>query len=79
MRPHAQPASWSNMPPFRACAICVHGRNAEGGKREIDQSADLCACPEVAGRKTVPIHLARSNGGACGPEAHHLSFPGLLP
>lgn len=56
--------------PYRACQLCTHGR----GPAEQRQ----CTCPAVAGQaRAVPVDDARRNHGPCGPEAHHLDFPGL--
>lgn len=76
------PASWPTGPTYRACVVCRHGRGTEGKPRG---EADVCTCPDVTGRRTqaadwpigVPVQVARSNGGPCGPEAYHLTFPGL--
>lgn len=48
---------------YRACQICDH--RSDCGKR--------CTHPHVA----AGIETARSNHGACGPDAKYLSFPGL--
>lgn len=55
----------------RGCMVCQHGTGPEGHR--------LCAHPEVAGRAgaPVPVHVARANHGACGPEARHMYFAGL--
>ena len=55
----------------RGCMVCTHGCGPEGQRR--------CSHPEVAGRsgQAVPVHVARSNDGACGPEARHMYFQGL--
>ena len=64
------PSHWDKA-VYRACEICDHGRGPEGAR--------LCACPEVAGSGApVPVGPARANGGACGPEAYHQQFPGLV-
>lgn len=63
---HAAP-----LPPLRACEICRHGRLHDGAR--------VCTARAVAGSAAhVPVDDARRNHGACGPEAHHLDFPGLL-
>jgi hypothetical protein len=58
----------------RACALCTHGT----GPLYLRH----CTAPAVAATgpvpAPVPVHLARANSGRCGPEAQHLSFPGLL-
>lgn len=55
----------------RGCMVCTHGTGPEGQR--------LCSHPEVAGRgaQPVPVHVARSNHGTCGPEARHMWFQGL--
>lgn len=55
-----------NKPNFRACERCNHGKTG------------ACTNPNVAGRgRRVSFAEARRLGGACGPEAEHLDFPGL--
>jgi hypothetical protein len=59
--------------PYRACTLCRHaiGDLFEGRH---------CVNEHVGStRKPVLIERARAHGGACGPEAEHLDFPGLKP
>lgn len=57
--------------PHRACALCQHGQRLAGQQ-------SLCTHPRVAGKAMrVQVSAARAAGGACGPEAEHLEFPGL--
>ena len=58
--------------PWRACQMCRHGITV-GAER-------CCTCPACTGSSTakpVSVELLRRNAGPCGPEAHHLDFPGL--
>lgn len=56
--------------PYRACELCTHGLGPAAQRQ--------CRCPAVAGRaQAVPVDDARRTGGACGPDAAHLDFPGL--
>lgn len=58
--------SWAPVMPYGCQRVCRHG------------STGACQCPEVAGRQqAVPFERARAPGGACGPEAEHMDFPGL--
>jgi len=62
-RPIAEPASWAQARPFRACELCDHGQTVLQGQRR-------CTHPSAAGTSQgVPVHQARALGGACGPEA----------
>lgn len=57
---------WAPVLPYGCERICRHGSTGE------------CLCPEVKGRgQPVPFDRARASGGACGPEAEHMDFPGL--
>lgn len=58
---------WDTPEQPRACQLCDHGKPS-GGRQ--------CTHPELRGAST---HDARRFGGACGPEAKHLTFPGLQP
>jgi len=75
------PASWSSAQSYRACALCTHGKPKPGQ----GSGDEVCTCPAVTGRDQadwpigVPVREARANHGACGPEAHHLAFTGLMP
>lgn len=80
--PAAMPTSWakSQRDQFLACAVCTHGQDAAGRstRGHANRAATHCTCPAVAGQqRLVPVALARSNHGPCGPEAHHQAFPGL--
>lgn len=80
--PAPAPSSWakSQRDQFLACAVCTHGIDAEGRstRGHTSRAATHCACQAVAGQqRVVPVTLARSNHGACGPEARHQAFPGL--
>lgn len=69
----AVPAAWraAEQHAWRACAICTHGVDVDGQRH--------CRAAAVAGpARSLPVPLARANHGPCGPEAHHLVFPGLL-
>lgn len=52
----------------RACQLCTHGR----------QQGVLCACPEMQAEPIRTTAALRKLGGACGPDAKHLAFPGLI-
>jgi hypothetical protein len=68
------PVTWDRATELRACVLCSHAT--------VDLAGDRwCCCPAVTGRegRCVPIEKARALGGACGPEASHLTFPGLEP
>lgn len=55
---------------YRACQLCDH-RHPDGR---------LCFHPEaLRDGNTVTIVAARASGGFCGPDAKHLTFPGLQP
>ena len=65
------PTHWDQQ-LYRACALCTHGTGPETER--------ACTHPAVAGRLAlVPVAGARANTGACGPEAHHMSYPGFEP
>lgn len=67
--PH-RPPSWGDPPTWRGCQLCDHGANV------ADQR--VCTCRHaVAPAQHQPVELVRRHGGACGPEAEYLSFPGL--
>jgi hypothetical protein len=72
------PAHWDKQ-LTRACSVCDHGRTEAGDiARRVRQEATHCSCQAVAGQqRIVPVVPARNNNGPCGPEAHHLRFPGL--
>lgn len=74
-RPAAAPLSWlqQSARPYRACDLCRSGTNAADGQR-------CCSNANVASRgRPISVDRARAHGGACGPEALYLSFPGLQP
>ena len=57
-------------PPWRACLLCDHGSLVDGQQ--------VCRCRAVVAPGAYqPVELMRRRHGACGPEATHLSFPGL--
>lgn len=65
-------AAWlqSQMPAYRACDLCTHGRTVDGLRH--------CTLDEaVQPRVSEPVGRVRSPHGACGPEARLMSFPGL--
>jgi hypothetical protein len=69
------PIHW-DATPYRGCSRCQHGRDANGqAARSSRHEATTCVCDEVG--RGVPVARARAVGGACGPEAHHLNFPGF--
>lgn len=60
--------TWAPVIPYGCPRVCEHGKTG------------ACTHPEVAGRlpgATVPFDDARAQGGACGPDAEHMTFPGL--
>jgi hypothetical protein len=59
--------------PLRACRLCSHR------DRTSPAEAPLCRNPQVSGG-LYALHCAnaRKPYGACGPEATHLDFPGLI-
>jgi hypothetical protein len=89
-QPPTAPRHWARA-NYLGCCICQHGRTDEGdATRGTQRVATHCAHPSVAPlrrvdggptgseRVLVPCTSARSNHGACGPEAHLQAFPGLL-
>ena len=54
---------------LRGCALCIHGTGLPTQRR--------CTQPTVAPHSPISVVHARSNDGACGPEAVHLNFSGL--
>ena len=59
--------------PLRACRICQHRDRVASTPDE-----PLCRHPRVTGRPgALHCTAARRPGGACGPEARLLEFPGL--
>lgn len=65
MIPDRVRAEWDRAPQYNACRLCEH-RTANNG----------CKHPAV---HSPDVARARAHGGACGPEAVYLSFPGLEP
>jgi hypothetical protein len=63
---------WHEYDPYRACYLCKSGSRMGWKERE-------CTNHNVVGtrKKPVMVEQARKHGGACGPEAEHLNFPGL--
>lgn len=55
---------------YRACELCEHGSKL---RKAGEQS---CMHPESGYQ---PVARCRASGGFCGPEAKHLTFPGLQP
>lgn len=88
-QPAGAPRHWARA-DYLGCCVCKHGRTAEGQPtRGTQRVASQCAHPSVATRRRLdgettaelihqPTALARSNFGACGPEAHLQDFPGLV-
>jgi len=52
---------------YRGCQLCAHG--CTGGT--------TCTHPCTKVEGTRDVVALRAPGGACGPEAKHLDFPGL--
>lgn len=52
---------------YRGCELCNHGGNAAG----------RCGNPEFKTEHSPLVLDLRAPGGACGPEAKALTFPGL--
>lgn len=72
-QPIAEPASWQQARPFRACELCDHGQTVLQGQRR-------CTHPAAAGTSQgVPVHQARALGGACGREADLMHTPWVRP
>lgn len=73
IQPAPAPLAWlqPDAQPYRACDLCSSGITNSTGQR-------CCINANVAGRgHAVSVDRARAHGGACGPEALYLSFPGL--
>lgn len=61
--------------PLRGCALCDYGRDLA---TVPPQDGLLCRHPAVSRPTTrVPTVEARRRGGACGPEADHLTIGGM--
>lgn len=72
MTPAAAPLHWvaADEQSYRGCQICVHGHTAP-------DSRQMCTKRSVAGgERAITAAEARAPGGACGPEAQHMVFPG---
>lgn len=69
MTPHPYPTPLAWLQPMpNPCRVCRHGTGPSHARQ--------CVCPAVAGgRRAVLAADARLHGGACGPEALHLTFP----
>lgn len=52
---------------YRGCELCNHGGNATG----------RCSNPQFTNEASHVVLDLRAPGGACGPEASALTFPGL--
>jgi hypothetical protein len=61
LAPHHAPTA------FRACELCIH-RVARDGQLLCGRAAGQMAGPPE------PLHVARSDAGACGPGARHLDM-----
>jgi hypothetical protein len=60
--------------PFRACELCTHGRSTSDAGRVCTDATAV----QLHGQGT-PVQTVRARGGACGPDAAKLDFPGLHP
>lgn len=60
------------LPPvrYRACERCDHGAR-------VVTPESCCTHPEVRIERDRRVHAVRAPGGACGPDAKFLDFPGL--
>lgn len=68
-----RPVVFTALPePYRACVLCIHGRTADGNQRVCTQQD-----ARLLHGQHPPVHLVRARGGACGPDALRLDFPGL--
>ena len=54
---------------YRACQLCDHGTTSLQGGR-------FCVHPEAPVNHRAVV-FCRAPGGFCGPDAKHLTFPGL--
>lgn len=74
--PHPAPAAWRAhaSSPHRACDLCRSGYDLPADGTRCCGHASVATHGQV-----VHVVTARAKGGACGPEAHHLDFPGLRP
>ena len=53
---------------YRGCQLCDH---------RAERPTGLCCVHPSADRGGMFVHVARSMSGHCGPDAKHLTFPGL--
>lgn len=52
---------------YRGCELCDHGARSDG----------TCANAQFSSEASTHVLELRAPGGACGPEAKALTFPGL--
>lgn len=57
---------------YRACELCEHGKT-------VGERGRYCTHPEAPRLLDAGVASCRASGGFCGPEAKHLTFPGLHP
>ena len=56
----------------RACGLCIYARHVNPSEHSA------CWHPRVTYKRgPVPLNDARAVGGACGPEAIYMHFPGM--
>lgn len=70
-----RPVVFTALPePYRACVLCLHGSSTDG-----NPSQRVCTQQDarLLHGQHPPVHLVRARGGACGPDALRLDFPGL--
>lgn len=64
--------TWDASGEPRACQLCDYGRNI------LRDGARRCTHPEAPSRdEAAHVTACRAFGGFCGPDAKHLTFPGL--
>lgn len=57
----------AQVPPLRACTLCMHSAPEHDGLH--------CLCPDVRLVSGLqPVHIVRGAGEACGPGARHLDM-----
>jgi hypothetical protein len=56
-------------PSYTACKLCQFGGSAEPTRR--------CSNPQAGRTWSGTVQAMRATGGACGPEAVLMDFPGL--
>ena len=59
-------------PTYRACELCRHALQREGARLCGRGTGPLARAIGVA---IVPVSVARSPFGACGPQAEHMDMP----